>query len=213
MYIFTTLIINKTMNKMKKIIIITAVFITAFASAQKVKVLSGDLKNLKGISEYNVEFDYKDIKVDKFKTEEEFLEDKMKKREEKGTDEDFKKSWFADRENRYEPKFIESFNKRFENGEIRVGKELSNAKYTMNVKTVWISPGFNVGVVRRDAYVTGIVTVFETANPSNILVSVQYEKTHGEGAMGFDFNSGHRISEGYAKMAKELAQGIKKNIK
>lgn len=198
---------------MKKAVIFAIFLISFTASAQKVKVLSGNLKNLKGISEYNVEFDYKDIKVDKFKTEEEFLEDKMKKREEKGTDEDFKKSWFADRENRYEPKFIESFNKRFDNGEVKVAKGLSSAKYTMSVKTVWISPGFNVGVVRRDAYVTGIVTVFETANPSNILVSIQYEKTHGEGAMGFDFNSGHRISEGYAKMAKELAQGIKKNTK
>ncbi|PKP16508.1 MAG: hypothetical protein CVU07_06670 [Bacteroidetes bacterium HGW-Bacteroidetes-23] len=198
---------------MKKVVFFAVLLISCAMSAQKVKVLSGNLKNLKGISEYNLTFDYKDIKVDKFKTEEEFLADKMKKREEKGTDEDFRKSWFADREDRYEPKFIESFNKRFENGEIRVGKELSNAKYTMNVKTVWISPGFNVGVVRRDAYVTGIVTVFETANPSNVLVSIEYEKTHGEGAMGFDFNSGHRISEGYAKMAKELAQGIKKNTK
>lgn len=198
---------------MRKLIIAATVFISVALNAQKVKVLSGDFKSLKGISEYNLTFDYKDIKVDKFKTEEEFLADKMKKREEKGTDEDFKKSWFADREGRYEPKFIESFNKRFDNGEVKADKGLTDAKYTMNVKTVWISPGYNVGVVRRDAYVTAVITVFETANPSNVLISVEYEKTHGEGAMGFDFNSGHRISEGYAKLAKELAFGIKKHAK
>jgi len=198
---------------MKKVVFFAIFLISCAMSAQKVKVLSGDFKSLKGISEYNLEFDYKDIKVDKFKTEEEFLADKMKKREEKGTDEDFRKSWFADREERYEPKFIESFNKRFDDQEVKVAKGLSSAKYTMSVKTVWISPGFNVGVVRRDAYVTAIVTVFETANPSNVLISVQYEKTHGEGAMGYDFNSGYRISEGYAKLAKELAAGIKKHTK
>lgn len=198
---------------MKRQFIFAVFFISCLVSAQKVKVLSGDFKSLKGITEYNLVFDYENIKVDKFQTEEEFLADKMKKREEKGTDDDFKRSWFADRANRYEPKFIESFNKRFDDGEVKADKGLTNAKYTMKVKTTWISPGYNVGVVRRDAYVTAVITVFETANPSNVLISVEYEKAHGDGAMGYDFNSGYRISEGYAKLSKELAFDIKKNTK
>lgn len=47
-----------------------------------------------------------------------------------------------------------------------------------------------------------LVVVF-VSNPSNVLLSASYEKIHGDGAMGYDFNSGYRISEGYAKLAKK----------
>ncbi|MBF4471251.1 hypothetical protein [Flavobacterium sp. HJJ] len=194
---------------MKKIVF-ALLFVSSIMTAQDMDVVKGDFKNLKGITEYNLTFDYSNLKVDKFDTEEAFLLDKMKKREEKGTDDDFKKSWFADRENRYEPKFIESFNKRFDKGEVKVGKDLTTAKYTMNVKTSWIYPGYNVGVMRQNAKIDVIITIFETANPSNVLASIQYEKVPGNGAMGYDYNSGYRISESYAKLAKEIATHIKK---
>lgn len=190
---------------MKKLALLI-VFISAASFGQKIN--SGSFDKLKGISEFNLVFDYNGVTVDKFKTEEEFLADKMKKREEKGTADDFRASWFADREGRYEPKFIESFNKRFD-GKVKADKNLSSAKYTMTVKTTWIYPGYNVGVMRQDAKINATITITETANPSNVLLSASYEKIHGDGAMGYDFNSGYRISEGYAKLAKELARDIK----
>lgn len=190
---------------MKKLIVLLVVCSSA-AFGQK--VTTGSFKNLKGIAEFNLEFDYQGIKVDKFETEEAFLEDKMKKREEKGTAEDFKNSWFSDRQNRYEPKFIESFNKRFK-GNVKVDKNLASAKHTMTIKTTWIYPGYNVGVMRSDAKLTATITVTETANPSNVLLVATYEKVHGQGAMGNDYNTGYRISEAYAKLAKDLASDIK----
>jgi hypothetical protein len=194
---------------MKKLVL-SVLFVSSMMTAQNMKVLSGDFKNLKDITEYNLTFDYSNLKVDNFDTEEAFLKDKMKKREEKGTDDDFKKSWFTDRENRYEPKFIESFNKRFDNGEIKANKDLITAKYTINAKTTWIYPGYNVGVWRQNAKINAIITIFETVNPSNVLASIQYENVPGNGAMGYDYNSGYRISESYAKLAKEFAANIKK---
>ena len=190
---------------MKKMVI--AMLLVASSSFAQ-KVLSGNFKSLKDIKEYNLVFDYQGLMVDKFKSEEDFLADKMKKREEKGKDEDFKTSWFNDRTKRYEPKFIESFNKRFD-GKVKADKGLASAKYTMTIKTTWIYVGYNVGVSRSDAKINATITVTETANPSNVLVSVSYEKIHGEGALGFDFDSGYRISEAYAKLAKEFASDIK----
>ncbi|RZJ72504.1 hypothetical protein [Flavobacterium sp.] len=192
---------------MKKAMLLLLV-VSSAAFAQKVKKESGDFKALKGITEFNLVFDYEGLTVDKFKSEEEFLADKMKKREEKGTDEDFRKSWFGDRERRYEPKFIESFNKRFD-GKVKADKNLASAKYTMKIQTIWLHPGYNIAISRSDSKLTARVTVFETANPSNVLLSVLYEKTPGSGAFGGDFDSGYRISEAYAKLAKELAGDIK----
>lgn len=194
---------------MKKIAMIVLVLVSALTMAQPKRILSGDFKNLKGITEFNLVFDYTDLKVDKFETEEAFLEDKMKKREGKGTAEDFKKSWFSDREERYEPKFIESFNKRFD-GAIKTDKNLASTKYTIKVQTLWIYPGYNVGIVRQPSKLNAIIKVFEIDNPNHIVLSVGYEKVLGNGAAGFDYNSGYRISEAYAKLAKEFAAELKK---
>ena len=49
--------------------------------------------------------------------------------------------------------------------------------------------------------------------PSKLLYSVKYTKAEGGGVMGYDFDSGVRISEGYAKLAKTLAKTIIKKAK
>ncbi|HPF96430.1 MAG: hypothetical protein KDD16_11310 [Mangrovimonas sp.] len=201
---------------MKKTVLMLFVALIATTSyAQKLKVLSGDIKNLKGISEYQLEFDYSDLQIPKYDSEEDFLEDKMNKRDEKekGKGEEFKKNWFADRENRYEPKFIESFNKRFDDGEVTVGKDKLDAKYVMKIHTTMMYAGYNVGVMRQNSKIEATITVYEAANPSNVLFSGDYTKVEGNGAFGNDYDSGYRISEAYAKLAKEFAYYIKKKAK
>ena len=195
---------------MKKLLLSGMVVISTLAIAQKMKVTSGSFAALKGIALFDVKFDYSNLKVDKFKTEEEFLKEKMKKREAKGTDDDFQKSWFADREDRYEPKFVESFNKR--EPSIQVG-ENNGAPYVMTVKTTWIYPGYNVGAWRQDSKINTTITVLEKDNPGKILLVADYTDVPGSGAMGNDYNSGYRISESYAKLAKELVADIKKGKK
>lgn len=198
---------------MKKILFATLLaFVSLNIFSQRLKVSEGKLKNLKGITEYNLTFDYTDLQVPKFDSEEAFLKEKMQKREKKeaGAGERFKKSWFRDREERYEPKFITSFNKRFKKGNIKADKNLSSAKYTMKVHTTKLYPGYNVGVWRHNAEINATVTVYETANPSNIIISGKLKDVQGGGAFGNDYDSGYRISECYAKLAKVLAKYIKK---
>lgn len=198
----------------KQLMLFAVLFCTTVMFSQKVKVTQGDFKNLKGITAYNLEFDYSNLSIPKYKSEEEFLEDKMAKRDEKeeGKGENFKESWFADRPNRYEPKFIESFNKRFDDGEIKVGTDIS-AEYTMKVHTTLMYAGYNVGVVRQNSKIEATVSVYKTDNPSEVLWSADYTKVEGSGAMGYDFDSGYRISEAYAKLAKEVAANIQKKAK
>ncbi|MGS0528218.1 hypothetical protein ACU8V7_26430 [Zobellia nedashkovskayae] len=199
---------------MRKHLVMALLVVSASTYAQKMKVSQGDIKNLKDISAYTLEFDYSDLEIPKYDSEEDFLADKMAKREEKeaGKGEEFKKSWFADREERYEPKFIESFNKRFDDGEVSVS--MDPADYTMKVHSNKIYAGYNVGVVRKNAEIDATITVYETANPSNVLLEGTYEDVQGYGAMGNDYNSGYRISECYAKLAKNIAGFIiKKALK
>ncbi len=189
---------------MKKLFLFALLVISVSVMAQRAKITAGSFSTVKDVPTFEVKFDYTDLKVDKFKTEEEFLADKMKKRDEKG--EEFKKSWFADREESYEPKFIESFNKR---GDVKIGKN-NDAQYVITVKTTWIYPGYNVGVMRSDAKINAVVSIYQKSNPSNIIVSAEYKDVVGRGAMGYDYDSGYRISESYARLAKVLTEDIKK---
>ena len=188
---------------------------TTFMFAQKAKVKEGGFKNLKGITEFNVVFDYTDVQIPKYKSEEEFLKDKMEKRDKKeaGTGETFKKSWFADREEQYEPKFIESFNKRFDEGKMNIERNLDSAEYTMKVHTTSLSAGYNIGISRKDAMINAVITVYKNDNPEKSILEVVYTGAVGAGAHGHDYDSGYRISECYAKLAKTFAKTILKKAK
>jgi len=183
--------------------------------AQKAKITEGNFKNLKGITEFNLEFDYTDVQIPKYDSEEDFLKDKMAKRDEKepGTGEVFKKSWFDDRDERYAPKFIESFNKRFDNGGVKVDRDLDSAEYTIKVHTTLLYAGYNVGISRKNAKIDAIISVYKNDSPDKAILSVKYTNAEGGGAMGYDYDSGYRISECYAKLAKTFAKTILKKAK
>ena len=195
---------------MKIRIVLICLFITSLVSAQRYDVLVGDLENLKGISAYNVTFDYSNLKVHGYETEEAFLAEKMRKRENvEGKAEKFKEDWYADRVNKYEPKFIEYFNNQFKNGEIKAAKN-SEAKYTMNVKTTWVYPGYNAVAAVEPAKISAVITIFETAKPDTILIKIAFDRVIGLTTKEYDFDVGNRIARAYEKVARNLTLQLKR---
>lgn len=196
----------------KQFLLVLAILTVSGATAQKLKIEEGDFKNLKGIDTYSLVFDYSDVQIPKFDNEEAFLKDKMDKREEKevGDGERFKTEWFNDRPERYHPKFIESFNKRFDDGELKVTEDAG--EYTMKIHTTKIYPGYNVGIVRHNAEIDATFSIYKTDDEGSVLFSGSYRDVQGNGAMGYDYNSGYRISECYAKLAKNIAGELNKRV-
>jgi hypothetical protein len=92
----------------------------------------------------------------------------------------------------------------------KVGQDLE-ATYTVIFKTTFIEPGFNVGVARKNASINAEAIFVESANPENVLAKVSIENSPGRDAMGYDFDTGYRIQEAYAKAGKELVYFIWKN--
>ncbi|MCX7548528.1 hypothetical protein OS188_11255 [Xanthomarina sp. F1114] len=200
---------------MNKVLLIAFLLSTSLMYSQKEKVKVGSWKDLKGISEYNLVFDYSDLEIPKFDSEEEFLEDKMSKREEKeiGAGEKFKDSWFSDRETYYEPRFIETFNDKYKNGLVKVDRDIGSAEYTMKIHTTFMYPGYNVGVMRQNSKIETTVSVYKNDSPDNIIFSVDYTKIQGSGNAGYDYNSGQRIADAYIIFARALAKHMYKNTK
>ncbi|WP_342084183.1 hypothetical protein [Dyadobacter sp. OTU695] len=204
---------------MKKLIyasVMAISFLTADASlAQRVDLRSGDVGVLSGQKTVNVEYDYSEFGVGKFATEQEYLDKKSAEynAKEAGKGDAWKKAWVEDRKARYEPKFEELFNKGLQDKGITVVNARPDAQYTLIVKTKFIEPGFNVGVMRKNAYVDFEVDLVESANKSNKVAEIGMRNVPGGQFGGFDFDTGVRIAESYAKAGKSLAAFLDKKLK
>lgn len=205
---------------MKKNVVFVLFLFSGIAMAQKTKVLFGSFENLKGIKEYNLIFDYKDLKVDGSNSEEEYFANVLRVYYKSKIDydlTDIKNNWFAIREQIFEPKFIESFNKRFL-GDVIVGKNLIDAKYTATVKTLWINPGCMNCTGANFSKINALITVAENNNPENKLLVFYFqmeklpETLPGYMSSGFDPKPGKWIGGNYAKLAKEFAYYLKKSM-
>jgi hypothetical protein len=66
---------------MKKHIVLLILFLFSFSivSAQRFDIVSGRMSNVKGITVFNATFDYTNLEVEGFETEEAFLADKTEK--------------------------------------------------------------------------------------------------------------------------------------
>ena len=179
-------------------------------SAQKVKLVSGDLSFLKGQTKLNVEYIYDGMMVGK-KTEAQYIKEKMEKynKDEAGKGDKWLESWKNDRTKRFEPKFEELLNKNLEGVNVNVSSSNKDAKYTLILKTIFTDPGYNVGVSRKPSYINVIVTFVETGKTTD-LVKITMDKAPGQDWGGFDYDAGYRIQESYAKSGKTLGQFLTK---
>lgn len=200
---------------MKKIMMMLALvgLTTLTANAQKIKKIEGNLSPLKGEKALKIEFKYENMEVGKNLTEEEYIERKVKEYNEKeaGTGDKWRESWVRDREARFEPKFIELFNKYTEKIDLEGTKE-SASNYTLIVHTYYTEPGFNVGVMRRPAFIHVKYTIVKTGT-NDIVAQYDQQKIPGADAMGYDFDTGTRIAESYAKAGKEFGKLLSKELK
>lgn len=182
------------------------------ANAQKIKLKTGSLAPLSGVTKMKVEYDYSSMAVGKFKTESEYVQQKKSdyNKDESGKGDKWAAAWVADRESRFEPQFEELFDKYADGIDI---EKAASEKYTMIVKTTFIEPGFNVHVMRKNAMVNAEVHIVETSNPSNVIAVITIDKSPGRTFGGYDYDTGLRIQEAYAAAGKALGKFISKERK
>jgi hypothetical protein len=194
-------------------LIALAVFLFAGSSlAQKMDLKSGSLGFLKGEKTLNVEYVYEGLTVGKI-TEQAYIDAKVAEfnSKEAGKGEKWLQAWKSDRTGRYQPKFEELLNKQFTERKVdfKAGK-FPEAKYIMVLKTINLEPGWNAFVSRAPAQVSTEAEFFDTKDRSKSLAHITIQKAPGRDAMGYDFDPGYRLQEGYAKTGKELGQFIYK---
>ncbi len=198
---------------MKKLFI--ALLIPMLASglilnAQKITVEKGSAGAVKG-QKMLATFDYSNMAVGKFDKEDDYIAKKKDdyNKDEAGKGDKWAVSWKADREKRYEGRFEELFNKYGEKAGVSAFRSTTDAKFEVNIHTIFTEPGFNIGVMRKPAYIDAIVTFKDIASGQEVAV-LKVDNCPGMDAMGYDFDTGVRIEESYAKLGKSLAAFIAK---
>ncbi len=192
---------------MKKLLLVLAIFLSIQLSAQKIKLVSGNGKALKGISSLDIKFVYpENMHVGKM-TQKAYIAKHMKTAEAKtpGAGEKWKKSYYADREEHFAPKFTDLFNKVLEKKGMDARENNESATYQMIVKTTFMEPGFNIGMASRPAFVNLEVTFVNKKTGKEV---AKYTITRSPGTAYYDM--GVRVGEAYAKGAKYFAKYLLK---
>lgn len=191
-----------------KNLLLTLALAGAANSLYAQKVIEGDLSALKGATEFNIQYDYSNMTVTtKNKPEDEFIADKREdlNKKDAGKGDQWAASWVADRDKRFAVQFKEEFEKQSDMKLVNSG-----AKYTLIFHTTHTETGFNVGVMRRNAYIDGVATIVDASNPGKVIARIKIDDCAGRTFGGYDFDTGTRLQESYAVAGKKLGKYIKK---
>ncbi|MDR1121928.1 MAG: hypothetical protein LBM08_13550 [Dysgonamonadaceae bacterium] len=200
---------------MKKLLItLIACCFTASLFSQKITVTSGSVDFIRNQKVVQLIFTYEDMVVGRM-TESEYMEKKISdyNAKEPGRGDIWKKAWIGDREERFVPKFMELFDKYLEKYGIESGySDSQGAEYRIEINTDFTEPGFNVGVVRKNAAIDLTCKVYKIATGEEV-ATIRVRNASANNFLGTDFDAGFRIQECYAKAGRELAQFFIKKAK
>ena len=196
------------MNLQKTIAVLTFTIFACSTFAQKISVEEGKTSALSGINEVTIQYDFSEISVGKFDNEQDYLDHRSAEMNEEEAEKGDKwvEDWHKDKEEKFPKRFEELFSKYSDNISISEGE----ADVVMIVKTTFIEPGFNVGVMRRPSLVDLTIT-FKKGEETLAVITIN--DAPGNAAAGYDFDAGLRIQESYAKAGKEFGKFLTKKVK
>ncbi|MGC3944775.1 MAG: hypothetical protein QM762_09660 [Chryseolinea sp.] len=188
--------------------LLTITFITT--SAQKIKVVEGNLSILKGIKSYDIRFQYDSIIIGTKTSEDDYLAKKKAdwNKREAGKGDQFVAMWYDDRKKRYEPEFIKNFE---EIGELKLGDK--DSKYTILMKSQSLEAGYDVFAWDSAPNINGELWIVESANESKVIVKLSFDQMAGKYNSYYDFDITRKIASAYTKAGKSLGFYVKRGTK
>lgn len=185
--------------------------ITTFSFAQSIVLTSGSIDFIKDQKIIDFSFSYEEMLVGKL-TENEYVNKKISdyNKKEEGKGEQWKEAWYGDRKERFEPKFLELFDKYMSEVDVAAGTE--GAQYRIEINTDFTEPGWNVGVMRQNASIDLSCKV-KNIETGEQVASIKIRNASANNFWGTDFTSGYRVQETYAKAGRELAKFFIKKAK
>jgi hypothetical protein len=211
------------MKKLNYVILTGLFLLSGIHSFAQCKLTSGDISVLKGQEEVNLQFDYSNMAVGKFKTEDAYVDSKKAdlNKHKAGSGDDWAEKWKNDKTEKYQPGFERGMNMVFERFNFKARENAVTAKYTLVVHTTFLEIGtssvvsYGFGPVgHKEAYISVSVDLVETENPSKVLATIEMKKenTEYQGTWS-DVDTGSRVQGSYQRAGEDLAGFIYKTNK
>ncbi|MFH0759472.1 MAG: hypothetical protein V2B15_19450 [Bacteroidota bacterium] len=164
------------------------------------EVTEGSLDFLKGQKILLVTYDYNNMSVGVFPTEEEYINKKVTElnASEPGKGDKWKIVWINRRSEDYEPAFEMNFNKFLESTGISCSKDAKDAEINMKIHTVFLDGGSYPLVGRLDAIIT-----FSKATSGEEIAVVFANRCYGKG---------YFLKDAYASLGKKFAKFLMPNL-
>jgi hypothetical protein len=213
-----SIILNQISMKRASLILMTGFFVFSGILAFGQKLVSGDVKVLKGQNLINLQFDYSKVAVGKYKSESEYIAKGIEERNSKkaGSGDEWAEKWKSDRKNKFEPSFQDEFSSALKAFDVKGKDGAVEAKYTLICYTTFVEPGFNasmaIGFAKKPAYIDMTIDVVETQKPGTVLATIELKKVESKSMGGYDYDTGGRINSCYERAGDNLGTFLKKNV-
>ena len=203
------------MKTLKHILIILFISLSGInATAQDIKQGDKTLSFLKGQTKINVTYIYDGMMVGK-KEEDDYKKEKIDYYNHKkaGKGKAWEEKWINNRAVVFEPKFEDLLNRMLVKGKTKLvaAKGTTDAKYTIQVKTIVMEPGVNAVAMQLNPYCNIEIAYLETATgkimAKGLLVDVEGIEVNDD---EYDFDCAGRVGECYAKAGKTVGSSISK---
>jgi hypothetical protein len=202
------------MKKLRSILLAGATCLFMNVNAQK--FIEGDetLAFVKGETKFNIEYVYDGMMVGK-KTEADYKAEKIDayNKKQPGKGDRWAEKWVNSRAMVYEPMFEELINKMLFNEKTgaSAAKNVKDAKYTIQVKTIMLEPGFNSFAMKVNPYCDFEVSWIEKSS-GKVMAKAFLNNVQGVvvNDNDWDFDPSNRIKECFAKAGKMVGKKMAK---
>jgi len=202
------------MKKIMFLLLMGAFMFPGMKMFAQCKQVSGDVSVLKGQTVINLQYDYSNMAVGKFKDEKDYIAKRTADMNTKkpGDGDRWAEAWKTDRASRFQPMFEKNLNQKTSKFNVNLKENATSAKYTLIIRTTFTEPGFNAVEVHRKAWIALQVDLVETANPSKVIARIDMKKEDSINMMGFDYDTGGRIQSAYDRAGENLGSFLVKNV-
>ncbi len=180
---------------------------------QEIRLRSGDLQPLKKEKKINLSYSFDKLVIGELKSEAEYIAKKIKEHNdaEPGKGDKWLSEWHDNKVLLFERSFELSLNKMLKKHGVLAEKNGQSAKYTMNINTIFIEPGWSGwAFAHKNSEIDLEVTIYATQDKEKTIGKISI---HSLGAADdHSSTSGIRISSAYAAAGKILGKYFHKHV-